>query len=72
MGRYLNEEEKESARMCISNIEDKLLSIKNEISLNMSYKNYLLEKLQPILNDTKCLINICEEENNVQKFKRKM
>ena len=65
MGRYLNEEEKESARMCISNIEDKLLSIKNEISLNMSYKGYLLEKLKPILNDTKCLINICEEENNV-------
>ena len=53
---YLEDDEIARAKMCISNIEDKLNAIKSEVyNTAHPYKKYLDEKLQSIIFDTKCL-----------------
>ena len=59
---YLEKFEIERAKMCLSNIEDKLKSVSTEIQNEKPYKYYLLEKLNSILNDTNVLIYMCEDE----------
>ena len=58
----MEEYEKTRIESCISNIQDKLEAIKSEIRLEKPYKYYILEKIEPILFDAKCIKNICESE----------
>ena len=44
----------------INNIQDKLEAIKKEIKLEKPYKYYILEKIEPIVYDAKCIKSICE------------
>lgn len=60
----MEEWQKNKIISCISNIEDKLNAIKNEINLDKPYKYYILEKIEPILFDAKCIKNMCEDEEN--------
>lgn len=61
MESMLNKEEIERAKMCILNIEDKMVSIRTEIvNVDSPYKPYLLEKLNSISHDVNCLINMCK------------
>ena len=60
----MEEYEKRKIKDCIYNIQDKLEAIKNEISLNKPHKYYILEKIEPIINDAKCIKSICESEDN--------
>lgn len=55
----MDEEEKERAKSCLNNIQDKLHSIYMELLSMAPYKPYILEKLKPIENDIKCLISMC-------------
>ena len=56
----MEEHEKKKIESYISNIEDKLEAIKKEIKLDKSYKYYILEKIEPIILDAKCIKSICE------------
>ena len=56
----MEEYEKRKIEDCIYNIQDKLEAIKNEIRLDKPYKYYILEKIEPIINDAKCIKSICE------------
>ena len=58
----MEEWEKRKIENCIYNIQDKLEAIKNEISLDKLYKYYILEKIEPIIIDAKCIKSICESE----------
>ena len=58
----MEEYEKKRIQGCIYNIQDKLEAIKTEIKLEKPYKYYILEKIEPVLNDAKCIKNICERE----------
>ena len=58
----MEEYEKKKIESCIYNIEDKLNAIKNEIKLDKSYKYYILEKIEPIIFEAKCIKSICESE----------
>ncbi len=58
----MEEYEKTRIESCISNILDKLEAIKSEIRLEKPYKYYILEKIEPILFDAKCIKSICESE----------
>ncbi|WP_304393139.1 hypothetical protein [uncultured Clostridium sp.] len=58
----LNELEIEKAKMCISNLVDKIRAIDIEMLGSNPHKSYLNEKLQSILWDTNVLINICSNE----------
>ena len=58
----MEEYEKKKIESCILNIEDKLNSIKNEINLDKPYKYYILEKIEPVIFDAKCIKSICESE----------
>lgn len=61
---YLDETQKERAKMCIRNIADKMLSVDTEISQKeKSYKSYLLEKLESIRWDVQVLMSMCEEDD---------
>ena len=68
----MEEDEKRSIECCINNIQDKLESIKNEIKLNKPHKYYILEKIEPILNDAKCIKSICNNEEEIQQLKQKI
>lgn len=59
----MNEEERKKIIDCIYNIEDKMNSIKIEMFAPGSkpYKNYILEKAKPILNDIQVIISMCEK-----------
>ena len=59
----MEEYEKRKIESCIYNIQDKLEAIKNEIRLEKPYKYYILEKIEPIINDAKCIKSICERED---------
>lgn len=59
---YLTGYEIIRASNCEHNIQDKLDAIKSEIHKEKPYKGYMLEKLQSILWDTKCLISMCEND----------
>lgn len=58
----LTELEIEKAKMCVSNLVDKIRAIDIEILGSNPHKSYLNEKLQSILWDTNVLINICSNE----------
>ena len=58
----MEEYEKRRIESCIYNIQDKLEAIKSETNLEKPYKYYILEKIEPIINDAKCIKNICESE----------
>ena len=58
----MKEYEKRRIENCIYNIQDKLEAIKSEINLEKPYKYYILEKIEPIINDVKCIKSICESE----------
>lgn len=65
MNDFLNKEEKQRAKECVYNIKDKMNAIENEVFYkDKSYKEYLLEKLQSILWDTNCLINMCKSKGD--------
>lgn len=58
---YLDKWEIERANMCIANIKDKMQSVDFEVLGRKPYKLYLLEKLNSVLHDVNCLINMCEK-----------
>lgn len=58
----LTELEIEKAKMCVSNLVDKIRAIDIEMLGSNPHKSYLNEKLQSILWDTNVLINICSNE----------
>ena len=58
----MEEWEKNRIESCLCNIEDKLETIKTEMELDKPYKYYILEKIEPILNDAKCIKKVCESE----------
>ena len=60
----MDEEERKKIINCIYNIEDKMNSIKIEVfsPYNKPYKNYILEKAKPILNDIQVIISMCERK----------
>ena len=58
---YLEGYDISRAKDCAWNIQDKLSAIITELLNEKPYKAYLLEKLKPILNDTNCLISMCEK-----------
>ena len=60
----MEDDEKNRIESCISNIEDKLNAIKKEMKLEKPYKYYILEKIDPIIFDAKCIKSICESEEN--------
>lgn len=60
---YLTEEEIKRAKMCISNIDDKLLAIATEVNnTEHPYKGYLKEKIDSLLHDAKVIFNMCSKE----------
>lgn len=58
----MEEWERDKIKSCIFNIQDKLEAINKEIELEKPYKYYILEKIEPILFDSKCIKSICESE----------
>lgn len=61
---FLNESQSRTALSCVSNIEDKLEAIKNELlTREKPYKPYLNEKLDSIYWDVKVLMNIAKLED---------
>ena len=58
----MEEYEKERIESCISSIQDNLEAIRKEIKLERPYKYYILDKLEPIFYDVKCIKSICESE----------
>ena len=60
----MEEYEKRKIESCINNIQDKLEAIKKEVKLEKPYKYYILEKIEQILFDAKCIKSICESEEN--------
>lgn len=58
----MNEEERKKIIDCIRTIDDKLNAIKLEVfpPSYEPYKEYILEKAKPILNDIQVIISICE------------
>lgn len=59
----MNEYEQQKAKDCVYNIRDKLNAIDLELHKEKPYLPYLLEKLEPIENDVRCLIAMCERGN---------
>lgn len=58
---YLEENEIERARGCCRNILDKYRALEKEISESeRPYKHYLLEKLDSIAWDVKCIQSMCK------------
>lgn len=56
---YLDEEEKNRAKMCVANIIDKLQAIDTELNTREKpYKTYLKEKMDSINWDIKVLNNM--------------
>ena len=56
---YLDEEEKNRAKMCVANIIDKLQAINTELNTREKpYKTYLKEKMDSINWDIKVLNNM--------------
>lgn len=51
-------------KSCLFTIQDNLNALFSETSGNNPYPEYCLEKLSPILNDTKVLIHMFEEKKN--------
>lgn len=58
----LSELEIERAKMCVSNLVDKIRAIDIEMLKSNPHKSYLNEKLQSILWDTNVLIEICKND----------
>lgn len=58
----MSEEERKKIIDCIRTIDDKLNAIKLEVfpPSNEPYKEYILEKAKPILNDIQVIISMCE------------
>lgn len=59
----MNEEERKKIISCIRTIDDKMNTIKLEVlpPNNKPYKDYILEKAKPILNDIQVIISMCEK-----------
>lgn len=64
MNNYLSEEEKRKAKMCVENIKDKLQAIESELDNDISYKVYLLEKIESICWDSNVIKSISEVKEN--------
>lgn len=59
---YLNEDEIRRAKMCVSNIKDKLQAVASELTLvEKPHKKYLKEKLDSITWDVNVLNNMVNE-----------
>lgn len=60
---YLEEEEIKRAKNCVNNIMNKLNAVQSELNTREHpYKTYLKEKLDIILYDTKCMLDMCNKE----------
>lgn len=59
---YLTNEEVKRAKMCTSNIQDKLQAIISELNNKHAYKTYLKEKMESITWDVKCMNSMLSEE----------
>lgn len=57
----MSNEEISTIISCIENIKDKLKSIELEILRDNPYDGYILEKITPIVRDSKCIENICKK-----------
>lgn len=60
----MEEYEFNKALSCIYTIQTNLDSLKQAMLCKNPYAKYCLEKLNPILNDTKCLISLFEGGKN--------
>lgn len=60
----MNEYELMKLKDCVFTIEDNLNAIKRELLIGSPFKDYILEKIQPILNDANVIMNICKKEND--------
>lgn len=60
----MNEYELMKLKDCVFTIEDNLNAIKRELLIGSPFKGYILEKIQPILNDVNVIMNICKKEND--------
>ena len=58
----MEEWKKDKIKGCICNIQDKLSAIENEINLKKPYNYYIIEKIEPIIYDAKCIKSMCESE----------
>ena len=58
----LDKYEIQRAKMCVSNLVDKIRAIDIEMLKSNPHKSYLNEKLQSILWDTNVLIEICKND----------
>jgi hypothetical protein len=63
---YFNEEQIRRGKDCAWNIQDKLHAIMSELGGPRPYKGYMKEKLESILWDAKCLMSMCEEDQDEQ------
>ena len=57
---YLTDQEKETFKMCLANIEDKLHALQCESNQDHCYKTYIKEKSNSIYYDIKVILNMCE------------
>lgn len=62
MNNWLDEDEKIRAKMCVANIKDNLEAIETELGKDMSYRSYLLEKVEPICWDSNVIKRLSEVE----------
>lgn len=62
MNACLNENEIKKAKECLFNIEDKLQAIEMELCKENPYKYYLLEKIDSVLWDSRCIANLCKTD----------
>ena len=59
MDSFLNKTETKRAKMLVNEINDYWSAIENEVfNAEQPAKSYLLEKIQPILHDMQCLLNL--------------
>lgn len=61
--KVLSEDEVRRAKSCVYNIKDKLQAVETELSQDRAYCSYLVEKLEPILNDTKVILSMCRKDD---------
>lgn len=59
---WLDEKEKERAKLCVVNIKDKIEAIENELNKEFSYRSYITEKIESICWDSNVIKRISEME----------
>ena len=65
---FLNEHEIKRLKDCCFVIQDNLNAIMTELESGNAFKNYILEKTKPMLNDLNCIISNCEVEKEDNTF----